>query len=252
MSTLWLSMYAANSRMSPHLHEGCSFIVVVRGGYQETIRSKDTEHCPGSMLFYPAGEVHSQQFGSSGSRKLIFVPTAPSLEFLSQRGVVLTQAPHVRSPAIAQLARRIVAEKRHDDIFSELAVSCLLSELIAEFGRLEKNEVHHSRPIPAWLSRIREELQDEPERSKTNEELAASIGKHPVHLAKAFRDHFGETIGEYQRRLRLHKAEVLLRRSKVSLVEIALACGFASHSHMSRSFRAAYGISPSRFRSERL
>ena len=252
MTTLWLSSYAANSRMSPHLHQDCSFIVVVRGGYQETIRSEDTEHCPGSMLFYPAGEVHSQQFGSSGSSKLIFVPTVPSLEFLSERGVPLTQAPHVRSPLIAQLARRVVAEKRHDDIFSELTISGLLLELLAEFGRLEKNEGHHSKPVPAWLSQIREELRDEPERSKTNEELAASVGKHPVHLAKAFHGHFGETIGEYQRRLRLQRAEVLLRKSKVSLVEIALACGFASHSHMSRSFRAAYGISPSRFRSERL
>ena len=252
MTTLWLSSYAANSRMSPHLHQDCSFIVVVRGGYQETIRSKDTEHCSGSMLFYPAGEVHSQQFGSSGSSKLIFVPTAPSLEFLSDRGVMLAQAPHVRSPAIAQLVRRVVAEKRHDDIFSELTVTGLVLELIAEFGRLEKIEGHHGKPVPAWLSQIREELQDEPERSKTNEDLAASVGKHPVHLAKAFRGHFGETIGEYQRRLRLQRAEVLLRKSKVSLVEIALACGFASHSHMSRSFRAAYGISPSRFRSERL
>jgi AraC family transcriptional regulator len=250
MTALRISSYAANSRMSPHLHEDCSFTVVIRGGYRESIRSEDTEHYPESMLFYPAGEVHSQQFGSSGSSKLIFVPTTPSLEFLSERGVVLAQAPHLRSPAIAQLARRVVAEKSHDDIFSELTVTGLLLELIAEFGRLEKNQGHFGKPIPAWLSQIREQLHDEPERSKTNEELAASVGKHPVHLAKAFRGHFGETIGEYQRRLRLQKAQMLLRKSKVSLVEIALACGFASHSHMSRSFQAAYGISPSRFRSE--
>lgn len=252
MTTLRLSSYAANACMSPHLHEDCTFTVVLRGGYQESIRSADTEHCPGSMLFYPAGEVHSQQFGPAGSSKLIFVPTASSLEFLSERGVVLAQAPHVRSTAIAQLARRVVAERRHDDLFSELTVTGLLLELIAEFGRLEKSEGQHAKPVPAWLNQIREELQDEPERSKTNEELAASVGKHPVHLAKAFRGHFGETVGEYQRRLRLRKAEVLLRKSKVSLVEVALACGFASHSHMCRSFQAAYGISPSRFRSKGL
>jgi hypothetical protein len=98
------------------------------------------------MVFYPAGEVHSQQFGSSGSSKLIFVPTAPSLEFLSDRGVILAQAPHVRSAAIAQLARRVVAEKRHDDIFSELTITSLPLELIAEFGRLDKNEGTLSRP----------------------------------------------------------------------------------------------------------
>ncbi len=51
MTTLRLSSYAANSRMSPHLHQNCLFTVVVRGGYQENIRSEDTEHGPGSMLF---------------------------------------------------------------------------------------------------------------------------------------------------------------------------------------------------------
>jgi AraC family transcriptional regulator len=127
MTAFRLSSYAANSSMSPHLHEDCSFIVVIRGGYQETIRSEDTEHCPGSMLFYPAGEVHSPQFGSSGSSKLIFVPTASSLEFLSEGAVALTRAPHVRSPLIAQIARRVVAEKRHDDIFSEFARNCGMS-----------------------------------------------------------------------------------------------------------------------------
>jgi AraC family transcriptional regulator len=105
MTAFRLSSYAANSSMSPHLHEDCSFIVVIRGGYQETI----------------------PQFGSSGSSKLIFVPTASSLEFLSEGAVALTRAPHVRSPLIAQIARRVVAEKRHDDIFSEFARNCGMS-----------------------------------------------------------------------------------------------------------------------------
>jgi len=77
MIKLWLSSYAVNGRMSPHLHQEPSFSIVVRGRYQETIRSirsEDTEPWPRSMLFYPPSEVHSPQFSSSGSSKLIFVP----------------------------------------------------------------------------------------------------------------------------------------------------------------------------------
>ena len=94
MTALRLSSHAANSHMSPHLHRDCSFTVVVRGGYQETIRREDTEHLPRERVVLP---------GSSGSSKLIFVPTAPSLEVYSGRGVMFSQAPYVRSPAMAQL-----------------------------------------------------------------------------------------------------------------------------------------------------
>jgi hypothetical protein len=60
MTTLWLSSYAANGRLRPHLHQESSFTIVVRGGHQETsrsIRSEDTEHWPGSMLFCAPSEV---------------------------------------------------------------------------------------------------------------------------------------------------------------------------------------------------
>ena len=37
----------------------------------------------------------------------------------------------------------------------------------------------------------------------------------------------------------------------VPLATIAADCGFADQAHFSRSFRAAYGVPPSRFRRER-
>lgn len=245
-----LSSYAANSSMSPHTHESCSFTVVLKGTYQENIRNRAQDHRPGSMLFYPAGETHSQNFGKSGSSKLIFTPPASALEFLSEQGVPLACAPSVRMPAISQLARRVVAEIRHGDRFSELALNGLLLELVALFGHFDDTG-RHGKVAPPWLKQVREILEDEPAQATTNEALAAQVGKHPVHLAKVFRRHFGETLGEYQRRLRLQKAEKLLRSTKMNLVEVALECGFAHHAHLSRSFKNAYGISPSHFRRER-
>jgi AraC family transcriptional regulator len=44
----------------------------------------------------------------------------------------------------------------------------------------------------------------------------------------------------------------MLLRKNVDLTDVALACGFASHSHMCRSFKAAFGVTPSQFRAERL
>ena len=89
MVGLRVSTYQPNATMAPHSHEDCSFCVVINGTYREHIRDQHEQHGNGHMLFYPAGEVHSQEFGVSGSRKIIFTPQRSSLAFLTGRGVAL-------------------------------------------------------------------------------------------------------------------------------------------------------------------
>jgi AraC-like DNA-binding protein len=45
---------------------------------------------------------------------------------------------------------------------------------------------------------------------------------------------------------RLDRARALIRGG-AALVEVALSCGFADQSHMTRNFKKAYGISPGRW-----
>lgn len=40
----------------------------------------------------------------------------------------------------------------------------------------------------------------------------------------------------------------MLRRGSIPLIEIAAACGFSSHAHLSRSFRKAVGVAPNQYR----
>jgi AraC family transcriptional regulator len=110
-----------------------------------------------------------------------------------------------------------------------------------------------SAAIPAWLRRVchllREAQREEPHRDDRAGAgiawYANQVGKHPVHLAREFRRHFGQTAGEYQRRLRLERAEQLLRNPAMPLADIALKSGFCSQSHLSRSFKSAYSMTPS-------
>jgi transcriptional regulator GlxA family with amidase domain len=45
-------------------------------------------------------------------------------------------------------------------------------------------------------------------------------------------------------RLRLERARLLLRQTGLSVLEVAMACGFASASHFSRCYRAEFGHPP--------
>jgi AraC family transcriptional regulator, glycine betaine-responsive activator len=75
---------------------------------------------------------------------------------------------------------------------------------------------------------------------------AASVG--PRQLDRLFRDKLGLSPMAFYRRLRLETARTLMRNAPLAVTEVALATGFASPSHFSRAYRAAYGEPPSKLR----
>lgn len=247
MQDLRLGAYAAGGTMAPHAHEQSSFTVVLHGSYHERICGRSVEHRPGSMLFYPAGETHSQQFGPDGSRKLIFRPNSSCLDLLAEGKVPLEHAPHVRSTQIRQLANRAAREMRDGDSFSPMVIEGSMLEMVAAFGRMCEME-SQGAILPNWLKQCREMLEAQPGVAASHEALALQVNKHPVHLAKAFRSAYGETIGDCQRRLRLSKAESLLQTRKMSLLDISMECGYSNQAHFTRSFKCAFGTTPGRYR----
>lgn len=79
-------------------------------------------------------------------------------------------------------------------------------------------------------------------------QLAAIAGLSVRQMERLFRAHLGVTPRAHDRRVRLDRARLLLRQSGLSVLEVAVACGFASASHFSRVYRGAFGHSPSRER----
>ncbi|MBC8067975.1 MAG: AraC family transcriptional regulator [Deltaproteobacteria bacterium] len=77
------------------------------------------------------------------------------------------------------------------------------------------------------------------------DDVAAVACFSSYHFHRIFRALTGETLASFIKRLRLERAVYMLSHGpKTSLTEIALACGFASSSDFSRSFRSHYGVPP--------
>lgn len=84
------------------------------------------------------------------------------------------------------------------------------------------------------------------------EDVAKTACFSSYHFHRIFRSLMGETLAAFVKRVRLERSVYLLsHRNGASLTEIALACGFASSSDFSRSFRGQYGVASSRFDVER-
>jgi len=75
---------------------------------------------------------------------------------------------------------------------------------------------------------------------------------HPVHLCREFRRHFGCTVGELVRRLRVAHAAQQLTETEVPIQEIADLTGFADQAHFTRIFKTHTGTTPLQYRKSSL
>uniref|UniRef100_UPI001B3C7A62 helix-turn-helix domain-containing protein n=1 Tax=Serratia surfactantfaciens TaxID=2741499 RepID=UPI001B3C7A62 len=78
--------------------------------------------------------------------------------------------------------------------------------------------------------------------------LSRVSGYSKWHLQKVFKKKFGMNLGAYIRKRRLSKAAILLKQSKLGILDISLVAGFCSQQAFSRSFKIFYGKTPSEFR----
>jgi AraC-like DNA-binding protein len=78
--------------------------------------------------------------------------------------------------------------------------------------------------------------------------LAQIAGLSEAHFARAFKQTAGQSPHKFVTERRLERAKRLLADTPDSLIQIALACGFADQAHFSRSFTQAFGIAPSALR----
>ncbi|NKB28297.1 MAG: helix-turn-helix domain-containing protein [Rhodobacteraceae bacterium] len=78
--------------------------------------------------------------------------------------------------------------------------------------------------------------------------LAKDVSMSTRQLERLFRRYLNRSPKRYYMELRLQKARNLLMQTDMSVINVALACGFASPSHFSKCYRAHYNTTPYRER----
>ncbi|RLL64947.1 GlxA family transcriptional regulator [Paenirhodobacter hankyongi] len=81
----------------------------------------------------------------------------------------------------------------------------------------------------------------------TLDDLSRVAGYSRRHIERMFLSVLGETPGEFYRGIRLDHGRTLLSTTDMGLLEVALACGFGSVAHFSKSFKARFGTAPTKF-----
>ncbi len=78
--------------------------------------------------------------------------------------------------------------------------------------------------------------------------LAQKVGMSTRQLERLFRRYLNRSPKRYYMELRLQKARNLLMQTDMTVINVALACGFSSPSHFSKCYRAHYDTTPYRER----
>lgn len=228
-----------------HTHVTAGFCLVLDGAYEERYAARTLACRARTVTFSPAGEEHSNVFAADSHCLTVELP-ANFFARLDSGASRFREPFETQGGALAFLGERLLREMRGDDDAATLIVEGLVLEMTGEAVR--HDSVKRGGAVSPALRRAHELLHAHFREPLSLADIATATARHPVYLASAFRQAYGETIGECIRRLRVEHASRALEQSATPIAEVAVSAGFANQSHFTRAFKRATGLTPGAYR----
>jgi AraC-like DNA-binding protein len=157
------------------------------------------------------------------------------------------------NPKIWRIIQMILEEMRNPDFSHYMVKGLFLSFWIELLRTLKLPSASHmakrrelTSVYPAMVH-IREHYAEK----VTTETLAEICHMSVSYFRQSFKKLVGISSGKYLDHIRLAKSCELLLETELSILEIALSCGFTSLSAYNNHFIARYGVSPGQWKKER-
>lgn len=164
--------------------------------------------------------------------------------------VELRDRPPRPDVGLLDVSRRLINALHHglagDELYCDLLMEALVTRVItlhatSPIARLPYQETLSPARLRGLIDFIEANLST-PLRLR---DLAAIVATSRAHLARAFRRSTGISLHQYVAQRRLERAYMLLRETSSPLRVVAEQCGFADSAHFSKSFKKAFGATPS-------
>jgi AraC family transcriptional regulator len=164
------------------------------------------------------------------------------------------------APASARVGHLVMRAMAFFDSNREVAWRCLRDASTLLAGESEaigisapplQSLLRRPGGLAAWQAkRALEYIEDNLGSKMALRDMADTVALSPSHFSRAFKQRLGSSPMSYLAARRVERAKLMMTSTRERLTEIALACGFADQSHLSRSFSRVVGISPWRWRRE--
>lgn len=205
--------------------------------------------CTAAFSLAKAGLLDGKRATTHWENQDSFVEEFPEVELTKSVFVIddkrLTTAGGTSS---IDLMLKLIADDHGEQIASAVADQLIYSSI-----RTDQDTQRLSVPTRIGvrhpkLSQVIQIMEQNIEEPISPSILAQDVGMSTRQLERLFRRYLNRSPKRYYMELRLQKARNLLMQTDMSVINVALACGFASPSHFSKCYRAHYDTTPYRER----
>ena len=129
-----------------------------------------------------------------------------------------------------------------------LLSSLMRSAVTAMVRMARRDEIAGDESSPVLVRRIIAYINENYEKTVTNEDIANFFSFNSVYLNRMFKSYTGNSIHSFLIDRRIEAAMEMLRSQTASISEVAERCGFGSQYHFAKMFKKRTGMSPSDYR----
>lgn len=238
---------------APHAHDTYAIGTILSGCEIWHARGRTLQAGPGDIVLNHPLDVHDGAPSEGGYR---YRMTYPSVELMQELAGSLSGSDIIGTPffpepvvqdaegaALFATAHRLL-EEGHDAMAGEEALLRAFAAMLARHAELGVRAVGRECGPVNQARALFEARHDE---DLSLAEIGALVGLPRHHLIRAFRRETGLTPHAYLVDVRVRRARDRLRRGEAPGT-VAAATGFSDQAHLTRAFKARYGVTPGVFR----
>jgi AraC family transcriptional regulator len=226
----------------------------IKGGKTHTslYGKGDLSITPAEIPFYARWEGDDHYLHIRIASQFIQQVAREALEMNGDRIELLSEF-RTRDPQMEAIGMMLLAELQQDNLGGRLYIESLSNVLAVHLLR----QYAAAKPtLPVYegglsqhqLVKVLDYINDRLDQEIKLTDLAALLDMSQFHFSHLFKQAIGTTPYQYLLQQRVDRAKRLLKHTERSIMDIAFACGFNSHSHLSKQFRQLTGTTPKAYR----
>ena len=257
-----------DSMVETHYHTHYEMYYQLSGDRYYFIKDRTYHIKEGTLVWLNSEDIHKTLSAnqSVGERILInfkrsFLSEISNLQVerllktFNENRCVLQLTPAQKSEVEQLLEKMMIENKREKDAFYNQLLFCELLSLQQRYmNEASKEEITPMSTSPKHerVAEVAQYLNENYSKKITLEDVAKAFYISPYYLSRTFKEGTGFNLINYLNYIRIKNAKILLDTTDKMVIDISHEVGFESTTHFDRVFKDLEGMTPLKYRKQKM